>query len=105
VSHHGIECTEGFAGKPHVLGSTGHSQGHRHSANLGVGKSGLTEDAFKHPGIAKAKRPWLTRNRGWQLRAPADDGNRHSAPAISIGRRKDNDGDPTARSQNTAALA
>jgi hypothetical protein len=79
--------------------------GHRHSANLGVGKSGLTEDAFEHPGTAKAKRSGLPRNGRRELRAPADDGNWHSTPTVSIGRGKDNDGDPTARSQSTALLA
>jgi hypothetical protein len=39
------------------------------------------------------------------LRAPADDGHWHSTPTVSIGRGKDNDGNPTARSQSTAPLA
>jgi len=98
VSHHGIESTEGFSGDPHVLGSTGRSMGHRHGANLGVGKSGLTKDVFEQPGSAKAERSRLPRSGRRELRTPADDGGGHGPPTVSVGRGKDSDGDPTARS-------
>ena len=105
MSHHGVECPEGFSGDPHVFGGTGHSRGHRHGANLGVGESRLTEDAFQYAGIAETERSGLPRNGGREMSAPSNDGSRHGPPAVSIRRGKHNDGDPTARSQDTAPLA
>jgi len=99
------QFTEGFPGDPHVLGGTGHPVGHRHGANLGVGKSGLTEQAFEHARSAQAERPRLPRNGRRKLRAPADDGSRYGPPTVSLGRGEDGDGDPAARSQGTTPLA
>ena len=98
MSHHGIESTESLSGDPHVIGSAVRSMGHRHSANLGVGKSGLTEDVFEHPRTAKAERPRLPGNGRRKLRAPADDGSGQSTPSVSIERGKDSDGKRSTRS-------
>lgn len=105
MSHHGIESAECLSGDLYVFGSAGRSMGGRHSANLRVGKSGFADDAFEHSRTAEAERPGLPRNGGWKLRALTDDRSRQRAPGISIGRRKDNDGDSAARSQCTAPLA
>jgi hypothetical protein len=75
---------------------------HRHSVNLGYGKSGLTEDFFKYTDTAKTERTRLARNGRRELRPLADDGGWQSTPTVSFWHGKDSDGDPTTRLQHSA---